>query len=209
MPLEYYPNACEIRASPAQAQTLMVTNFTSIPLLIAVDHYPFDTDEHGKHKKTTFAPLQATPDNPQLNEFILCNLNYALLNNTRQLFLMNNRAGIFTNYPITAHRYTAGGTRQGWTILPGNLLVTWGITGAAPVQANSFANIPANLPKAYPDAVSYIAIASALQSGQGTQASRLTLKWDAFNSTNQIARFVVSSSITGSVRVSYITIGRL
>ncbi len=92
-------------------------NFTEIQDWTSIDHATFGTPNEGKHNQLTF-PM-TTPGAPVGGEIRLWNDNYAPTAQP-ELFIANGTSGL--NWPFTASFANA----NGYTFLPGGLLLKWG-----------------------------------------------------------------------------------
>ncbi len=105
------------------------TNFQDIESWTAVDHAVFGAPFEGKHEQVTF-PVN-TPAAPNPGEIKLWCDNYAPTAQP-ELFFGNGTSGLA--FPLTA----ALGNANGYTFLPGGLLLKWGSQAQAVTTGGPF-----------------------------------------------------------------------
>src|ERR1700742_3995672 len=113
--------------TPSQDQPLMKTNTNSIADLIAVDHVGFSANNGGIHNKVTM-PQVSTPVS-SINQLIL--YSKAASSGTELRMVRDG-------FPSTDTALTTTGvgspsrTQNGYSWLPGNILIQWGFATVSP-----------------------------------------------------------------------------
>jgi hypothetical protein len=108
-----------------QTQQPILTNFSTLDSVFAIDHQSYGTTNAGKHNKITF-PLQSSAPTFLTGEFGLYNFTYTPLS-SQDIFITYPNG---VTFPITASDSTNTGPfsgGNGWQYLPTQFLQTWGV----------------------------------------------------------------------------------
>lgn len=138
MGISYNPSIPATNNSPANDQPLMQQNFSSINMLINVDHVNFSDANYGKHNQVTFA-ANNTPSFPASEPVLFSSLTDGNSNNfpgsVAQLLLGTGAdTASYKQYLSAAN---------GSVLLLGGIIMKWGAgskTGTGGGNATTFAN---------------------------------------------------------------------
>lgn len=114
--ITYIPDIPDGPHNPSDDQPDMKTNTNNINAIIGVDHVPFNVNQSGYHKVIRFQNQLA---NPTPNGF--GQLYTRTRNSDNQLFYETSSGTVFQ---ITS---TPSAITDGYTFLPGGILMQWGI----------------------------------------------------------------------------------
>lgn len=149
--MTYTPNTPQSGDSLGKTRPLIFTNFTTIQQAISQDHAGISTTGQGKHNQSTYVSQGAGASNSPVtltNENAIYSATDAFSN--VQLFAQKanqlvNAGGIQLTRTDTGAAIGANNNTNGYTFLPGGLILQWGI--------GTFGGGQSNLPVTYATAM--------------------------------------------------------
>lgn len=131
MPNYTYTNSIPAGSDiPSQSQPDLQTNCTSVNSILNVDMYTFNDNNGGYHRKTTYVDQASNPGSSasQVVEFAKST------SGSSELFIQ--RDGVATAIQLTRGTPSVGA--NGYTFLPGGLLLQWGTVTTSGLGAATF-----------------------------------------------------------------------
>ena len=130
-PFTYNQNLPNPPDDPADDVGGMQVNSQSIYSYTAADHIPFQSQNNGAHKQSTYIDLSvlslAQPATLQSNSVVVWANNSSGVQSN--LFANSDAGGVPNLYQLTRFldtSFATFGTNPGWTFLPGNILFQYG-----------------------------------------------------------------------------------
>jgi hypothetical protein len=115
---------------PADDQPLMKVNTNSIASFVAVDHYGFNNNDGGTHQQSTYVSQSVAPGTTATQGAAYTKTV------SGQVHLFYRRESNGDEIQLTASPSPLAAT-NGYTFLPGNLLLQWGVATAIWSGANN------------------------------------------------------------------------
>lgn len=119
--MTYSPNIPQATDVPSQSQGQLLTNFTALNTVFAVDHLAFNAVDGGEHQQVTFNSVIADPNLAAPK----CSLYIKTVAGSSQLFFENVMAAVNVQRQITNLTITTVGTNNGVRTAAG-LVFNWG-----------------------------------------------------------------------------------
>lgn len=172
---------------PSQDQPLMLQNYLSISNLITQDHVGFGNNQGGFHKKTTYIRSLAPPVLPDNTVGAIYQMTAG---SEATLFYTPGTTG--NQYQLTrtiSSKFAFFGQAEGWTFLPGGLVMQWGV-----VSKGARVTIVFNVP--YTTAVYSVVVTPIISSSVVPPPPTFTVIAVGINSFDLVTQF--GSNYVGS-----------